>query len=189
MQKERGMKHKSLTFCKFSVTEPFLYLQLFLILILAVIDRILKIYMTEFLSGVTRVEFIPHFMHFTYIENTGASFGILKNQETFLSIVTFIILIFLLYFIVSKRSKSKILDTALILIAAGGLGNLYDRVFHGYVVDYLEFSFVNYAVFNFADALVNIGAVLLFIYLIFIDKRIFEKKAKDTKDFGEEQDV
>lgn len=132
--------------------------------------------MTRILSGVTIKEFIPHFMHLTYVENTGASFGILKNYTLILSIITCIVIAFLLYFIVSKRSKSKLLSASLVLITAGGLGNLYDRLVYGYVVDYLEFSFVNYAVFNFADALVNIGAVMLFIYLIFFEKLLSSKQ-------------
>ena len=72
------------------------------------------------------------------------------------------------------------------------MGNLYDRLVYGYVVDFIEFSFMNYAVFNFADALVNIGAVLLFVYLIFIDKSMFKNKEKEIteeKEVTEETEI
>ena len=138
---------------------------------LVIIDRVLKVYMTNLLSGRSRVDFIPHFMHLIYVENTGASFGMFKKHTVILSIITSIVIIGMMYFIVSKKSSSKLLNAAVVLITAGGMGNLYDRIANGYVVDYLEFSFVNYAVFNFADVLVNIGAVLLFVYLVFFERK------------------
>ncbi|MCL1830328.1 MAG: signal peptidase II [Oscillospiraceae bacterium] len=162
-----------------------MYIQLLSILGLVVIDRVLKVYMTNLLSDVYRVDFIPGVIHFVYLENTGASFGILQNATVLLSVVTFLVLLLLLYYIVSKRSSSRLLTISLVLITAGGIGNLYDRIVYGYVVDYIEFSFINYAVFNFADTLVNIGAVMLFVYLIFFDRQIIRNRDKTTVDDGD----
>ena len=166
-----------------------MYIQLLSILCLVIIDRVLKVYMTGYLSGVARIDFIPGIIHFTYVENTGASFGILKDKTLLLSIVTFVVIICLLYYIVSRKSDSRLLTISLILITAGGIGNLYDRIVHGYVVDYIEFSFMNYAIFNFADALVNVGAVTLFIYLIFFEKSLFRTSKVEQDDSINLEDI
>ena len=73
------------------------------------------------------------------------------------------------------------------LIIGGAIGNMIDRIFLGYVVDFLEFTFIDFPVFNVADVCVVIGTILMAIYLIFLDKTIFAtKKAEkeETKDAG-----
>ena len=157
------------------------------ILVLVMIDRALKVFMTVYLADIPEKSFIKGFMKLTFTKNTGASFGMLRNHTLFLTIITSVFVLVMLYVIVSKRTTSKLMNTALILITAGGIGNLYDRIVYGYVVDYFEFTFVNYAVFNFADVLINIGAVILFVYLIFIDRGFLQKKNKldDLQDIPE----
>ena len=152
-----------------------------IILVLVLIDRALKVFMSVYLADTPEKGFIPGFMRLSYTENTGASFGLLKNHTLFLTIITSVFVLVMLYVIVSKRTGSKLFNVSLILITAGGLGNLYDRIFYGYVVDYLEFTFVNYAVFNFADVIINIGAVFLFIYLIFIDRSFLRNRKKNDE--------
>jgi len=120
--------------------------------------------------------FIPGIIQFSYTENSGAAFGFLKNRTLLLTVMTSVLILCMLYIIVSKRFSSRLVNTALILITAGGIGNLYDRIVNGYVVDYLEFTFMNYAIFNFADALINIGAVLLFMSYFFVEKSGKEKR-------------
>ena len=132
--------------------------------------------MSGYLQGSASKPFIPGIIQFRYTENTGAAFGFFSNMKPFLITVTSVLIIALLYIIVSERFSSKLINISLVLITAGGIGNLYDRIVHGYVVDYLEFTFVNYAIFNFADALINVGAVLLFISFF-----SFEKKQNKTK--------
>ncbi|MEG0785459.1 MAG: signal peptidase II, partial [Christensenella sp.] len=79
-----------------------------------------------------------------------------------------------------KKLNSRLFDTAMIFIAGGAIGNLIDRVAQGYVTDMLQFSFVNFAVFNVADCFVTIGAVLLGVYVLwFWDKH---KKAEKKDD-------
>lgn len=154
-----------------------MFLYLLGMLIAIVIDRVLKVYMTAYLAAGIK-PFIPGFLQFRYTENTGAAFGSLENATLILTILTSILLFLLLYVIVSKMFNSKIANIGLMLIAAGGFGNLYDRIFYGYVVDYLEFTFVDYAIFNFADTLITVGAVLFVIYFLFFDRR-FPQKARE----------
>lgn len=148
-------------------------------LILIIIDRVLKVGMTVYLADGVK-PFIPGFIQFRYIENTGAAFGSFQGMTLVLTILTSVLILILLYVIVSKMFKSKLANISLMLITAGGLGNLYDRIFNGYVVDYLEFMFVDYAIFNFADTLITIGAILLVIYFLFFDRDFFQKKPKDA---------
>ena len=63
------------------------------------------------------------------------------------------------------------LNIAISLIISGALGNFYDRLFHGYVVDFIEFSFVSFPIFNIADILVTTGCALILIYIIFLEKK------------------
>ena len=132
--------------------------------------------MTVYLQGGMSKAFIPGIIQFSYTENSGAAFGFLKNRTLLLTVMTSVLILCMLYIIVSKRFSSRLVNTALILITAGGIGNLYDRIVNGYVVDYLEFTFMNYAIFNFADALINIGAVLLFMSYFFVEKSGKEKR-------------
>ena len=148
---------------------------LFLTLILAAIDRAMKVFMSALLLDGRVVRLIPGVLQLRYTENTGAAFGIFANGTQVLSIVTSILVIVLLYVIVSKRIKEKLGNFALVFITAGGIGNLYDRIVNGFVVDYFEFTFVNYAIFNFADAMINVGAALLILFYI-----ILESKARKT---------
>ena len=145
-----------------------------LTLILVIIDRFLKGFMTVYLTESMVKPFIPGFIQFRYIENTGAAFGIFQNSTVILSVITSVLILILLYVTISKRFSSALINTAITLITAGGIGNLYDRILNGYVVDYLEFTFVDYAIFNFADTLINIGAVMIVIY--FIKTEIHKKK-------------
>ena len=160
------------------------YLALTLTFVL--IDRALKIFMSSMLAEGSVIPLIPRIIQLRYVENTGAAFGLFKNATNVLSIITSLLILGLLYLIVSKKFSGKLINLALVFILAGGMGNLYDRIVNGFVVDYLEFTFVNYAVFNFADSLINVGAVLIFVYIIFFDRRhstemIIQEEGKSEK--------
>lgn len=140
------------------------YLAAMLLLIGA--DRALKIFMAAWLSN-GPIPVIDGVVRFRYVENTGMAFGWLSGRLTLLIVATVILICALLfYFFYAYKASSATTRIALAMIIAGGLGNLYDRVFVGYVVDYVEPLFVNFAVFNLADALVNVGCVLLVIGII-----------------------
>lgn len=109
------------------------------------------------------------FVNFTYLENRGAAFGILQDKRFFFLIITLVIVCYLLYhFYNTYKTNPKILNISLALIISGALGNFYDRVVNGFVVDFIEFSFFNFPVFNVADIFVTVGCALMIIYIIFI---------------------
>lgn len=140
---------------------------IYILIIIAgiVLDRITKIYAVKhFISN-------PHsgsLINLTYLENRGAAFGILQDKRILFVILTIAIVLYLLYyFITNLKSNPLVLNIAFSLIISGALGNFYDRLFQGYVVDFLEFAFVDFPVFNVADVFVTVGCGLLIIYILF----------------------
>lgn len=137
-----------------------------IIIILGILlDRICKIYATNnFIENPVYTKII----NLIYLENRGAAFGILQNRRIFFIILTLVVVIYLLYYFVKNiRTNPRLLNIALSLIISGAIGNFYDRLVHTYVVDFIEFSFINFPVFNIADILVTTGSILLIVFIIF----------------------
>jgi signal peptidase II len=147
-------------------------------LLVVVIDYIIKILVINNLKPISSLEIIPGLFSLNYVENKGAAFGMLANARWIFIVFTIAVIIFLIIFLFWKKPTSKLLNVAFILVIGGGIGNLIDRIFYGYVVDYLSISFFP-PVCNFADYCVTIGAFLLVIYLIFITD--YTKKNKELK--------
>ncbi|NLB36455.1 MAG: signal peptidase II [Clostridiales bacterium] len=155
---------------------------LIIIAALTVADQLLKLLVELRLKPVGTVDVIANIFQLRYVENTGAAFSLFSGKTYLLASFTAVIIAVGIYCLVTKRIKSKYLLFCATLIIAGGIGNLIDRVFRGYVIDYLEFLFVDFAVFNFADCLVTVGAVLIIGYLIWDIIR----DAKRKKESGRE---
>lgn len=123
---------------------------------------------------------IEDFFHLTYVENRGAAFGMLNGKAIFLITVTSAVLIGLIVLLISNKVKSPVLLFSISGIIGGGIGNLIDRVFRKYVIDYLDFRAINFAVFNFADCCIVVGTCLVLIYMLFFYKEP-EKEANAQK--------
>ncbi|NLC78647.1 MAG: signal peptidase II [Ruminococcaceae bacterium] len=155
-----------------------------IILILVALDRAAKIVAEGLLVGKGAVEFIPNILGFRLLENgnTGAAFGLFSGGTVVLSVVTFIVVALLLYVLFFKKFSSKLLRAAVILITAGGIGNLYDRIVYGAVTDFLEFRFMSFPIFNVADCFVTIGCGLMLLYILISPKNepVFVKETEAT---------
>lgn len=143
-------------------------------------DQAVKYWAVNSLRPKGSIDFI-HFGDFkvidlTYLENDGAIFGSMSGQKWFLIGFTSIVLIGCTVLLVKKFKRSKLLDIALSLFIAGGIGNLIDRIRFSYVVDMFEIKLFHFAIFNVADICVTVAFVLLICYAIFIDPKI--EKAK-----------
>lgn len=142
----------------------------FLILILGLLlDRITKMWALNSLSGFKDITIIKGFFSFSYLENRGAAFGILQNKTLFLSMITLLITIAIIYYLIKYKPTSKLLRISLCFIISGAIGNLIDRLWYKYVVDFILLHYKDiyyFPTFNVADMLVVIGTVLLVIYLI-----------------------
>lgn len=134
-------------------------------LIVIIIDRILKVLVTNNFVLNVRNKIIDGFFYITNCHNEGAAFSLFSGNVLFLIFITLIVL-FLIYRTINKENVNKIGILAYGLLLGGILGNLYDRIFYGYVIDYLDFVIFkfNFAIFNLADAAIVIGAVLLIVF-------------------------
>lgn len=155
------------------------YIVLGLAALVAIVDQLLKYLVVNFLDKTSPTEVIPNLFNMTYVENRGAAFGMLADARWIFITFTVLITVFLIYILFKKKIDSKLFLTSVILIIGGGIGNLIDRVFLGYVVDYLSISFFP-PVCNFADYCITIGAVILVIYIVFVSD--FCKKEKSKND-------
>lgn len=134
-------------------------------LIVIIIDRILKVLVTNNFVLNVRNKIIDGFFYITNCHNEGAAFSLFSGNVLFLIFITLIVL-FLIYRTINKENVNKIGILAYGLLLGGILGNLYDRIFYGYVIDYLDFVIFkfNFAIFNLADAAIVIGAILLIAF-------------------------
>lgn len=136
-------------------------------------------------------EIIKGVLNFRYIRNEGAAWGMFSDARWVFILITTIALIIMPYFLYKYRKVHVMFSLSLSFLIGGAIGNMIDRIFLGSVVDFIEAAFIDFPIFNIADCFVTIGAIMLFVYLIFIDKTIFadnkkskasEDKAKDNED-------
>lgn len=142
-----------------------------LILVLVAADQYVKVLVSR--DGGIHTTVIPNFLTFDYCENTGAAFSLFENTRFVLIGVTALLIFACAFVLFSRRVPSPFADIGLSLVIAGGASNLYDRIFKGYVVDFIatHFGFFDFAVFNVADSCVCVGAVLLCVWAILRERR------------------
>lgn len=107
-----------------------------------------------------------------YLENRGAAFGIFQNQQMFFIIMTLVVLIGIVYIYIRTPDTKRYLPLRLtiIFITAGAIGNMIDRVFRNYVVDFFYFSLIDFPIFNVADIYVTVTFLVLAVLLLFFYK-------------------
>lgn len=149
------------------------------IAVLAVIDQLTKYAVISTVKVDGPKEFLFGLFQLRYVENTGAAFSSFSDNTLLLTVFTVIILAVCLVLLLTKKLKPLFLNICLLLVIAGGLGNVIDRIMYGYVVDFIEPLFINFAVFNFADCCITVGAALIIIYEIY--ELFSEKKKKADK--------
>ena len=108
----------------------------------------------------------------------------------FFAVFTSIVLIAMTVLLIRVRKRNiRLLNAAITLILAGGIGNLIDRVARGFVVDMFEFDFISFPIFNFADVLICVGTGLLFIFILFFYEKYFPSKKKRTENKEAEKEM
>lgn len=150
----------------------------FLVIMIGVLvaaDQLVKNWAVEVLQPVGSMDFI-HFGDFkifdlTYLENRGAIFGTMAGQRWFLVGFTSLVIVAGIVFMFATLKRSRLLNIAVGLFIAGGIGNLIDRIRFGYVVDMFEVKLFDFAIFNVADICVTVAFILLMIYGIFIEPK------------------
>ena len=144
------------------------------ILLLIGLDQLSKIWAINDLKAIGSIPIIQNVFHLTYVENRGAAFGMLENNQIIFVIVALAASIFGLYYLHTKKIN-LIGKTGIILIISGAIGNAIDRLRLGFVVDYFDFRIIWEYVFNIADVFVVVGTILLCIYIIFYEEKSNKK--------------
>jgi len=136
------------------------------ILILVIFDQVTKLLVVNNLSSGSDINIINNFLKFSYVENTGAAFGILNNNIIFLIGVSLLLIFYIIREI--KNNENKLYVFSMSIILSGALGNLIDRIFRGYVVDFISFTIfdVEMPLFNIADMLITFGVIILLFLII-----------------------
>lgn len=150
--------------------------------VLVIIDQIIKYFVSVYLQPVGSVSVIDNLFSLTYVENKGVAFGMFSDMRWVFVALTSVLLAIIIFYMFKKRPKGKFFYVCAALIIGGGIGNLIDRIFYGYVIDYLSLSFFP-PVCNFADYCITAGTIMLVIYLLFFyDVLDSSKKAKIKND-------
>lgn len=155
-----------------------------LVLMLALVgaDQLLKYWAATSLKAAETIPLWQGVFHLTYVENRGAAAGILQGQQTFLIVVTSVVLLGLLLLIVLRKIPGRWLPWVACLVCGGGAGNLIDRAARGFVVDYLDFRLIHFPVFNLADSLIVVGVCLAVLAVLFgKDGKFLEEKKPSSK--------
>ena len=143
------------------------FITLLTVLALTGADQLLKQLVILRLRDREPIVLIPHVLQFRYTENDGAMMGLLQGKTVLMIVLALAVFAVLLYLVFSKKIRFGLIYCCLAGILAGGLGNLIDRIFRGFVVDYIEVLFVRFYIFNFADCLITVGAFLIVFYEIY----------------------
>ena len=142
----------------------------FLGIILVLFDQIIKLLIENSMNLNESFVAVLGILRITYLQNYGAAFSIMSGQTLLLILAALIIIVALIGFIIRKKIKDLIYLISINMIISGGISNLIDRIFRGYVVDYLDTIFwpmEDFAVFNFADCLVVVGCAILMSKIIY----------------------
>lgn len=154
---------------------------------LVIFDQITKYLAKIHLKGEKSYTLIKNVISYKYLNggNSGAAWGIFSGKVILFIVFTIFALIVIFKFIFniykmykinySLNSKVKILNILLIVLVAGAIGNLIDRVINGYVVDFISFDFINFPIFNIADCYITLSCILIIFMCIFkIDSETFD---------------
>ena len=152
-----------------------------------VLDQLTKWLTVTYLKPRYTVPIIKDAIHLTYVENTGASFGMLKDHRWVFMTVSVVMIIGIVVFLAFQKKIPTMMGLSLGMILGGGIGNMIDRIMLGYVVDFIDFRLINFAVFNGADSFICVGAAILFVVVLKADTESDKKKkAEKTGSKAEE---
>ena len=144
-------------------------IKLVLIAALVAADQGIKLWASSVLQPVTAMPVIPGIVELRFVLNDGMAFSMLSGKQSFLIGVTSLALCVVAYLLFTEKMFGRVGNAGLLLVLAGGIGNLIDRALNGVVVDYINLLFMRFAVFNFADICVCVG-VALWVLVIFLDE-------------------
>ena len=135
------------------------------------VNNVFKIESLNVDSYAQSVTVIDKVLNFSYVGNEGVAFGMLAHNRWLLILLCVAILLVIGYIIYKTKPQSMLEKVSYGMIIGGAIGNIYDRIAHGFVIDFIDVQFINYPTFNVADCFVVVGAILLCICVLFFDKK------------------
>lgn len=147
-------------------------------ILVVILDQAVKFWVQNTLFGSDIVKFIPGVVSLVNVHNSGAAFGILSgsNARIYFIIVTGIFCLLVVLALATNFVSGRLARWSLVMVAAGGIGNMIDRILYGYVQDMFKVELFNFAIFNVADIFITVFAILFAICMI------FEKPEEDIDD-------
>lgn len=136
--------------------------------VLVVIDQIVKYWVRGNIPLGESIPFLPHLMDLAYVQNTGAAFSSFAGMTRLLALVSLAAAVVAAVLLGRSFFPGRWGRVSLMLILAGAVGNLIDRVLLGFVTDMFMTTFISFAVFNVADICVVIGGILMVTYVLFL---------------------
>ena len=172
-------------FIKRSVKEYVLYSAITVVGI--ILDQLTKLLAALYLKGGDAVTVIPGVVQLRYVENRGAAFGMLADSRWVFMIISVAMILGIGSALFLGHVDKLRIAVPMAMVLSGGIGNMLDRVYLGYVIDFIEPTFIDFAVFNGADSFVCVGgAVLFFVFLVEIFKEEKAKKAASAAESTED---
>lgn len=148
-----------------------LIIDLIITAVLVYIDQLTKLWAVSRLKGNEGIELIKGVLKFYYLPygNTGAAFGILSGHRILFLCIAIAVISLIVYALLKlpETGKYRLLRIMLILIAAGGIGNMIDRFRLSYVIDFIYFYLINFPIFNVADCYVTVATIVTALLILF----------------------
>ena len=141
-----------------------------LIAALLLLDQIVKLAVRTYMEVGESIPVLRNIFHLTYVRNTGAAFNMFEGMSAFLTLVPLAALVVAVWYMEKHLEEHGTLLLSMILIISGGIGNLIDRIWLGYVTDLFDFCLIDFPVFNVADIAICVGCFFLVVYIFFFDK-------------------
>ena len=140
-------------------------------------DQITKILALQYLQPVSSVPLIRDVLHLTYVENTGAAFGMLKDHRWVFLVISTVALGGMVVYMFLNKTKHPLETTAVAFIVGGGIGNMIDRIARGFVVDFVDVKCIPFwkYIFNVADIFVCVGCGLFILYILLFETKVQKK--------------
>ena len=132
------------------------------------LDWLTKFLSVKFLKPIGKIPIIEGVIQLRYLENTGAAFGMFKDHRWVFMVTSTVAIAALIMFLYLGHAPSRLSAVALSLIISGGVGNMIERIGKGFVVDFIDFCLIDFAVFNGADSFVCVGAGLMILAILLL---------------------
>ena len=146
-----------------------------------ILDQVTKYFVVRGIELYETKPFIPGVMSLYHTRNTGAAFSMLSDHRWVFMVFSVISMGLIIFLLAKEYKRHMLMNISLGMILGGGIGNMIDRVRLGYVVDFFQTDFMEFAIFNVADCFITVGAVLLAVYVLFFEPKVERRLAEEQK--------